>query len=125
MTVFLWICSNPSHSFSIVALSLQATVDLYMKYLGVSEAEARSLVKLSVILAREAREEYLKENPSSAMPLIAGSVGPFGSQFYDELYTYSGTYVDKVTRQVLHHICCVSSDTPLMYYHTWCCQLPW
>ena len=72
-----------------------------MKYLGVSEAEARSLIKLSVSLAREAREEYLKESPGSAMPLIAGSVGPFGSQFYDELYTYSGNCVDKVSKQVL------------------------
>lgn len=79
-----------------------------MKYLDVSEAQARSLIKLSVTLAREAREEYMKENPGSAVPLIAGSVGPYGSQFYDEIYTYSGACVDKATQQVLtcaaHHL---------------------
>lgn len=83
----------------IITASYKSTVDLYMKYLGVSEAEARSLIKLSVSLAREAGEEYLKESPASAMPLIAGSIGPFGSQFYDELYTYSGNCVDKASKQ--------------------------
>ena len=70
-----------------------------MTHLGVSEAEAHSLIKLSVTLAREAREEYMKENPGSAVPLIAGSVGPFGREDFIG-YTYNGKYVDKVTAQV-------------------------
>ena len=79
---------------------LQSSVGQFMKHLGLSEGEARSLIKLSASLAREAREEYLKENPSSAIPLIAGSVGPFGSQFEHELFTYTGNCVDTVTAQV-------------------------
>ena len=79
--------------------AVQAYIDGFMTHLGVSEAEARSLIKLSVSLAREAKEEYMKENPNSAMPLIAGSVGPFGSEDFIGC-TYTGKYVDKVTPQV-------------------------
>lgn len=74
-----------------------------MTHLGVSEAEARSLIKLSVSLAREAREEYMKENPGSSVPLIAGSVGPFGREDYIGC-TYTGKYVDEVTPQVCIHV---------------------
>lgn len=97
--------------------AVQSTVDLFMKHLGVSEEEARSLIKLSVSLAKEAREEYMKENPGSAVPLIAGSVGPYGSQFYDELFTYTGKYVDTVTAQVCTYLVCMPY-TALMYLHS-------
>ena len=52
-------------------------------------------------LAKEAREEFLKENPQTdPKPLIAGSVGPYAVSL-PNMSEYSGDYVDQVSSKVL------------------------
>lgn len=77
---------------------MQASVEGLCKHLSISEEEARDMIKLGVRLAKEACQEYSKEDPTSC-PLVAGSVGPFGSRYFDGS-TYHGNYVDKVTAEV-------------------------
>ena len=89
-------------------LLLQASVDGLCKHLNIPEQEARDMIKLGVKLAKEACDEYIKENPTSR-PLVAGSVGPFGSSYFDGS-TFHGNYVDKVTAEVgvcvqAHYMC--------------------
>ena len=70
-----------------------------------TEDEARELIKLSVRLAREACDTYMKENPESPRPLIAGSIGPYGSgrsEFVKDnlCSTSTGIYVESVSEEV-------------------------
>lgn len=70
--------------------SYQATVAGFARR-GFSEREALNLIKRSVQLAAAAREDFLAENPDSAVPLIAGSVGPYGA-FLADGSEYRGDY---------------------------------
>lgn len=85
----------------ISTASYQATVEGFMNA-GISEEEARSLISLSVSLAEEARELFLKSDDYDSdlrlRPLIAGSVGPYGAMLADGS-EYRGDY--GVTDRVL------------------------
>ena len=51
---------------------------------GLSAEEADGLMRLSVELASQARDEYLEANPDTEFtPLIAGSIGPYGAMRHD------------------------------------------
>jgi homocysteine S-methyltransferase len=83
----------------IITSSYQACVNGFCKELGVSEDEAKDLLRLSVRLAVEARDVHLQENPGrrDRPPLIAGSVGPFGAYNSPDAAEYHGNYVDSMS----------------------------
>ena len=58
---------------------------------GLTEAQACALIRESVHLARQAREDYLAENPAAGPLLVAGSVGPYGAYLADGS-EYRGDY---------------------------------
>ncbi|WP_368490587.1 homocysteine S-methyltransferase [Clostridium sp. BJN0013] len=68
-----------------ITSSYQATICGFMEK-GFKEDEAIELIKLSVKVAKRARDRFWK-NPSNRMnrpkPLIAGSIGPYGAYLAD------------------------------------------
>ncbi len=78
----------------ISTASYQATVEGFTDA-GISEEEARSLISLSVSLAEDARERFLKsdeyDSAARLRPLIAGAVGPYGAMLADGS-EYRGDY---------------------------------
>lgn len=76
-----------------ITASYQATIEGFAKR-GLNEAEAIALIKKSVELAREARDEFWA-NPgnraSRPRPLVAASVGPYGA-FLADGSEYRGNY---------------------------------
>ena len=71
--------------------------------LGLSAAEADSLMLLSVELAQQARDEYLADNPNCGRtPLIAASIGPYGAALHDGS-EFTGSYdVDADALRAFH-----------------------
>ena len=66
---------------------------------GLSAVEADDLIVSSVLLAQQARDEFLRDNPDAdRVPLIAASVGPYGAILHDGS-EYTGAY--NVTDQEL------------------------
>lgn len=58
---------------------------------GFSETESLALIKRSVTLALEARQQWQTENPQAPAVLVAGSVGPYGAWLADGS-EYRGDY---------------------------------
>ncbi|MEB5921618.1 homocysteine S-methyltransferase [Franconibacter daqui] len=58
---------------------------------GLDEAQSCALIARSVELARQARKDFLKEQPQAAPLLVAGSVGPYGA-FLADGAEYRGDY---------------------------------
>ncbi|MBN8235197.1 homocysteine S-methyltransferase [Halobacillus kuroshimensis] len=81
-----------------ITASYQATIDGFAKR-GLSEEEAVTLIRKTVTLAGEARDEVWKENPERPRPLTAASVGPYGAYLADGS-EYTGHY--GVTDQLLY-----------------------
>ena len=75
----------------------------FCRLLKVSEQEACDLLRRAVQLAKEARDEFMRSNPSSLQPLIAGSVGPFAVSFFNAS-EYHGNYVEEVSVEVNRHL---------------------
>jgi len=77
----------------VITASYQATVEGFMKR-GLNEAEAIDLIKKSVRLAIEARDEFWN-NEANRMgrlkPFVAASVGPYGA-FLADGSEYRGNY---------------------------------
>ena len=76
-----------------ITASYQATVEGFAKR-GLSREQAANLIKKSVQLAQEARDEFWakEENQTGRKyPLIAGSVGPYGAYLADGS-EYRGDY---------------------------------
>jgi len=63
-----------------------------------------SMMKDSVSIATRARSKYLSEthqqDNDQGLPLVAGSVGPYGACLHDRS-EYTGSYVDHVTPEEL------------------------
>lgn len=76
-----------------ITSSYQATMDGFIQK-GFKKNEATELIKLSVRIAKKARDKFWK-NPSNRVnrpkPLIAGSIGPYGSYLADGS-EYVGNY---------------------------------
>lgn len=76
-----------------ITASYQATIEGY-KERGLSEEEAIGLIRKSVRLAAEARDEFwakLDEEPGRPKPVVAASVGPYGA-FLSDGSEYRGDY---------------------------------
>lgn len=76
-----------------ITASYQATIEGFAKR-GLREAEAIALIKRSVELAREARDEFWTDPGNRigrARPLVAASVGPYGA-FLSDGSEYRGNY---------------------------------
>ena len=58
---------------------------------GLSAEEADGLILSSVALARQARDEFLADNPGAEKPLVAISIGPYGAIVHDGS-EYTGDY---------------------------------
>jgi homocysteine S-methyltransferase len=75
----------------IITASYQASVDGFAS-LGVSQAEAESLIVSSVELACIARNQFCEAHPEiNRMPLVAASIGPYGAAMHDGS-EYTGNY---------------------------------
>lgn len=76
-----------------ITASYQASVAGLVKHLALSEAGAKNIVKKSVELAKEAKEQYVGESGANHDQLfIAGSVGPYGA-FLADGSEYRGDYI--------------------------------
>ncbi|MCD7035403.1 homocysteine S-methyltransferase [Metabacillus sp. GX 13764] len=81
-----------------ITASYQATEEGFLKK-GIGREEAISLIKKTVELAKEARDEVWRKSDSERpKPLVAGSVGPYGAYLADGS-EYTGDY--DVTRETL------------------------
>ena len=77
----------------VITASYQATVEGFMKR-GLNEDEAINLIKKSVFLAIEARDEFWSDEENHAgrnKPFVAASVGPYGAYLADGS-EYRGNY---------------------------------
>lgn len=76
----------------------QASVDGFVKHLGVTPEEGIGLIRSAVDLAKRARAIYLEECRETGLPKhiprIAGSVGPYGAYLHDAS-EYDGNYIDR------------------------------
>ena len=76
-----------------ITASYQATIAGFAKR-GLSEAEAIALMKKSVTLAKEARDEFWADEANRAgrvKPFVAASVGPYGAYLANG-EEYTGNY---------------------------------
>ena len=76
-----------------ITSSYQATIDGFMQK-GFTETEAISLIKRSVKIAKKARDDFWNDpenRKNRPMPLVAGSVGPYGAYLADGS-EYRGDY---------------------------------
>ncbi|XP_068620516.1 translin-associated factor X-interacting protein 1-like [Battus philenor] len=81
----------------------QASVGGFVKHLGVNTDEGLQLIKVAVDLALRARTAYLMEcngTKRNTIPLVAGSVGPYGAHLNDGS-EYRGNYADKVSHETI------------------------
>src|SRR3954451_2738508 len=62
--------------------SYQATLPGLMKR-GLDRRQASDALRLSVRLAREAREQFLHETAAEPRPLVAASIGCYGATLHD------------------------------------------
>jgi len=72
---------------------------------GLRAEEARRLISSSVALARSARDRFLAGQELAAnrpVPLIAGSIGPFGAHLHDGS-EYSGDYRVRQREMIAFH----------------------
>ena len=74
----------------VISASYQASIKGFMDF-GLSEEEAIVLLKKSVALAIEARDEFMQGESSELLPLVAASVGPYGAVLADGA-EYRGDY---------------------------------
>lgn len=80
----------------ISTATYQASITGYKNYLedNLTDEECLKIIENAVTLAKEARNDYLKENNKEI--LIAGSVGPFGA-FLHDYSEYTGLYINNYT----------------------------
>ena len=70
------------------------------EHLCIDESEALQLIRLSVTLAKEAGQNLFTSSNDRVVPIVAGSVGPYGACQHDGS-EYHGNYVDHMTREEL------------------------
>ncbi|CAM4624766.1 unnamed protein product [Leuciscus chuanchicus] len=91
-----------SGSDVITTATYQATIEGFVKYLGLRPEEAQQMMMSGVQLAKETVREFMSHSPESDRrePLVAGSVGPYGAFLHDGS-EYTGAYEDKMTLEEL------------------------
>ncbi|KAJ8729443.1 hypothetical protein PYW08_001024 [Mythimna loreyi] len=81
----------------VITNTYQASVEGFMEHLNVTAEEAVELIARAVQLAKRARDHYLEEYQDyvqeDRIPLIVGSVGPYGAHLHDGS-EYDGSYAD-------------------------------
>lgn len=83
----------------------QATIDGFVKYLGVNEEESLEIIRRAVDYAKDAVNAYKEivddaSDVTNRKPLIAGSCGPYGACLHDGS-EYTGSYGTRVSREFL------------------------
>lgn len=83
----------------------QATIDGFVKYLGINEEKSLEIIRRAVDHAKNAVNAYDKEienyaSVTNRKPLIAGSCGPYGACLHDGS-EYTGSYGACVSREFL------------------------
>ena len=73
-----------------------------LKEAGYDSSEVVSLIKKTVMLAEEACNRFMKNNPESPKPLIAASIGPYGAYLADGS-EYKGQYSISDEELILFH----------------------
>ena len=88
----------------IISASYQGTIPGFMQH-GLSQEEAEDLIKLSVVLALEARDDFWNQANNRIgriRPIVAASVGPYGA-FLADGSEYTGTYeLDEAELMAFH-----------------------
>lgn len=75
----------------IISSSYQASIEGFLQK-GFSKEEAKKLIKLSISIAKDTRDEFWKiNNENRIKPLVAASIGPYGAYLADGS-EYSGDY---------------------------------
>ncbi|XP_050968120.1 LOW QUALITY PROTEIN: homocysteine S-methyltransferase YbgG [Labeo rohita] len=87
-----------SGSDVITTATYQASIEGFVKYLGLQPEEAQLKIMSGVQLAKESVLEFMSNSPLSDRrePVVAGSVGPYGAFLHDGS-EYTGAYEDKMT----------------------------
>ena len=87
----------------LITASYQATVPGFIAA-GFTEADAHRAITAAVRVAQSARSRWMLENPASkTLPLIAGSVGPYGAYTADG-GEYRGNYGLSQTQLMAFHM---------------------
>lgn len=81
--------------------SYQATIPGLMAR-GLSESQAADVLRLSVTLARQARDDFRAAQPASLAPLVAASIGCYGAYLHDGS-EYRGDYGLSVPELIAWH----------------------
>uniref|UniRef100_A0A9J7XZH8 Zgc:172121 n=1 Tax=Cyprinus carpio carpio TaxID=630221 RepID=A0A9J7XZH8_CYPCA len=91
-----------SGSDVITTATYQASIEGFVKYLGLRPEEAQQMIMSGVQLAKETVREFMSHSPISDRrePVVAGSVGPYGAFLHDGS-EYTGAYEDKMTMEEL------------------------
>ncbi|XP_067315787.1 homocysteine S-methyltransferase YbgG isoform X3 [Pseudorasbora parva] len=92
-----------SGSDVITTATYQASIEGFVKYLGLRPEEAQQMMMSGVQLAKETVREFMSHSPESEdrkEPLVAGSVGPYGAFLHDGS-EYTGAYEEKMTLEEL------------------------
>ncbi|CAG5022003.1 unnamed protein product [Parnassius apollo] len=88
----------------IITNTYQASVDGFVEHLGVTPEQGYELILRAVELAKRARSLYLEEYEDCIqgdhVPLVVGSVGPYGAHLHDGS-EYDGSYADTTTVQTM------------------------
>lgn len=91
----------------ILTNTYQATIDGFVKYLGISKEESLQIIGNAVDYAKDAVNVYNKEIEddtniivTNRKLLIAGSCGPYGACLHDGS-EYTGSYCPNVSREFL------------------------
>lgn len=90
----------------ILTNTYQSSVEGFMRHLGTTREQSVALIEKSVVLARQAKSQYLAElaaingNIGPNMPIILASIGPYGAYLHDGS-EYKGSYANLVTHDEL------------------------
>lgn len=115
----------------IMTNTYQASVPGFVKHLGLSSQDSYELIKSAVVLAKNARDTYVKESKgkgvSNQNPLVVGSVGPYGA-YLNDYSEYSGDYAEKTPEQTMKEWhtprikALIESDVDMLAFETVPCQ---
>lgn len=89
-----------------ITASYQASTQGLLEHFGMDEHEAQNLIKQSVYLAQQAREETYASGkaPRERRLLVAGSVGPYGAYLNDgSEYTGRMNYPHRTSLPITDH----------------------
>ncbi|XP_072936970.1 homocysteine S-methyltransferase-like [Epargyreus clarus] len=88
----------------IITNTYQASVEGFVEHLGVTPEQGYELITNAVDLAKRARtlyqEEYQDYIQNDLVPLVVGSVGPYGAHLHDGS-EYDGSYADTTSVQTM------------------------